>query len=321
MARAEPAEAQRAQLAERAFTPRGRPDSIARRWGRRRWSPSARRGPTPRSWPSGPSRQESNSARLDSAIQRALVAKSAVVGELLGVPAGSHAQVADLAVAEALGDCDTSGELRLQRSASTEEPSEVHTLLLAALTQANQLTESLARALTVNEAACVAARARGRCDSCRQPAAALQRSSTLRHQEPDSPSRASPEASPSRLSDSFSVLETISTLEKETSFDMLSELQLEPSAEDALESNLSSASLAAQLVPLHGGLQRTLSRLLAALPAIEGSRRDMRRALPALRDANAALRAAATKYQTADETSYPADIVDQALQDQPSNGG
>ncbi|XP_073965618.1 LOW QUALITY PROTEIN: rho guanine nucleotide exchange factor 2 [Choristoneura fumiferana] len=239
-----PPRANAAQLAERAFTPRGRPMTASRALEpqalvtisppRANAAQLAERAFTPRE----------QLRRLDSAIQRALVAKSAVVGELLGVPAGSHAQVADLAVAEALGDCDTSGELRLQRSASTEEPSEVHTLLLAALTQANQLTESLARALTVNEAACVAARARGRCDSCRQPAAALQRSSTLRHQDPDSPSRASPEASPSRLSDSFSVLETISTLEKETSFDMLTELQLEPSAEDALESNLSSASLA-----------------------------------------------------------------------------
>ncbi|XP_063630421.1 uncharacterized protein LOC134801755 [Cydia splendana] len=116
--------------------------------------------------------------RLDEVITRSLRAKSAVVAELLGVPADSYAQVADLAVTEALGQCDTSGELRLQRSVSNEEPSEIHTLLLAALTQANQLTESLTRALNVNEAAAVAARARGRCDRCsRHP---LQRSSTLR---------------------------------------------------------------------------------------------------------------------------------------------
>ncbi|XP_061724890.1 rho guanine nucleotide exchange factor 11 isoform X2 [Cydia pomonella] len=237
--------------------------------------------------------------RLDEVISRSLRAKSAVVAELLGVPADSYAQVADLAVAEALGQCDTSGELRLQRSVSNEEPSEIHTLLLAALTQANQLTESLARALTVNEAAAVAARARGRCDRCaKRP---LQRSSTLRARgtdggEPPSPPR-SPGQLDSRLNDSMSMLDTISSLEKEASFDMLSDLEpQEPNAEDSLESNASSASLAAALLPLHGGLQRTLGRLLGALPALEAARRELRRELPALRDANDALRHAPREY-------------------------
>ncbi|XP_047999770.1 A-kinase anchor protein 13-like [Leguminivora glycinivorella] len=262
--------------------------------------------------------------RLDEVINKSLRAKSAVVAELLGVPAESYAQVADLAVAEALGQCDTSGELRLQRSVSNEEPSEIHTLLLAALTQANQLTESLTRALNVNEAAAVAARARGRCDRCaRHP---LQRSSTLRANsreagEPPSPPR-SPGQLESRLNDSASMLDTISSLEKEVSFDMLSDLETqEPSAEDALESNATSASLAASLLPLHSGLQRTLGRLLGSLPALETARRDLRRELPALRDANDALRHAAPHYQLTDEISYPANNLDQSLQDQPSNGG
>ncbi|XP_063390117.1 uncharacterized protein LOC134675737 [Cydia fagiglandana] len=100
----------------------------------------------------------------------------------------------------------------------------------------------------------------------------------------------------SRLDDSVSMLDTISTLEKEASFDMLSDLEpQEPNAEDALESNATSASLAASLLPLHAGLQRTLGRLLGALPALEAARRELRRELPALRDANDALRHAAPR--------------------------
>lgn len=49
--------------------------------------------------------------RLDAAISRALLAKSAVVAELLGVPAHNYAHVAELAVADVMGQV---GELLFQ---------------------------------------------------------------------------------------------------------------------------------------------------------------------------------------------------------------
>ncbi|KAI5630829.1 rhoGEF domain-containing protein [Phthorimaea operculella] len=114
--------------------------------------------------------------RLDEGITRALRAKSAVVADLLGIAPENFDQMAELAIADTLGQMDVMGELRaanLSRQASMEDelkhaPPDMHQLLLAAQAQANQLTEALTKALTVNEAGAVAARSRGRCDSCRK---------------------------------------------------------------------------------------------------------------------------------------------------------
>ncbi|XP_028169195.1 rho guanine nucleotide exchange factor 11-like isoform X2 [Ostrinia furnacalis] len=120
--------------------------------------------------------------RLDEGIVAALAAKRALVGRALGVPAPAHAHLAELAVAEALGDLDINRELRATRQSSREssdddapqEP-DVMQLLLAAHEQATQLTEAISKALTVNEAAVVAARARrGRCNNCRGPVVSQQ---------------------------------------------------------------------------------------------------------------------------------------------------
>ncbi|XP_013134247.1 PREDICTED: uncharacterized protein LOC106100053 [Papilio polytes] len=102
--------------------------------------------------------------RLDEVISRALRAKSTIVGELLGVPADCYAQVADLAVADTLGQVDMSD---METAGAADGEVDIHQLLLAAHEQANQLTELLTKALSVDETSAMAARS-GRCDTCRR---------------------------------------------------------------------------------------------------------------------------------------------------------
>ncbi|KPJ01237.1 Rho guanine nucleotide exchange factor 12 [Papilio xuthus] len=122
-------------------------------------------GTAPLAHPPPPSTRRERLRRLDEVISRALRAKSSIVGELLGVPAESYAQVADLAVAETLGQVDMSD--MEPAGAQAEGEVDIHQLLLAAHEQANQLTELLAKALTVDETSAMAARS-GRCDTCRR---------------------------------------------------------------------------------------------------------------------------------------------------------
>ncbi|KAJ0170642.1 hypothetical protein K1T71_014013 [Dendrolimus kikuchii] len=274
--------------------------------------------------------------RLDEVIRCALRAKSAIVAEVLGVPPQSYAQVADLAVAEALGQVDVEQELRsargqLARSESVDDDSEpaepdMHQLLLAAQTQANQLTSYVRRALTVNEAGVVAARARGHCDTCRR------RPDRREHHDVPEALDKSEDELPSNACEVSKANESVSSeraLEKDVSFDMLAELDVtnkedsaaEDSAEDCLESNASAAELASRLVGVSCGLQRTLARLLAVLPTPRGER-ALREQVAVLREANDALRAKArTDYYKSTELLFAKEDMDTSIQDQPSNGG
>ncbi|XP_047037957.1 LOW QUALITY PROTEIN: uncharacterized protein LOC124643134 [Helicoverpa zea] len=256
--------------------------------------------------------------RLDDVISRALRAKCAVVGAALGVPPAEHAQLAELAVADALGDVDVCSELRqsrpnLSRSSSADEESgpDLHQLLLAAHAQATALTRSLQRALQVSEADAVAARA-GRCDSCR----VKQRV---------------------RTHESFELVgcgeldvsgaESTETLERDVA---AAERELRPahsghavcddSLEDALECGGSAALLATRLAPLAGGLAAALRRALAAAPRAQAER-AAREQLAALREQNDALRALALADHTTEEIALPKTGLDSSIQEQPSNGG
>ncbi|KAM3968855.1 LOW QUALITY PROTEIN: rho guanine nucleotide exchange factor 2 [Aphomia sociella] len=293
--------------------------------------------------------------RLDSVIQRALRAKSGVVGALLGIPPPQYAQFADLAVADALGQVDVASELRLSRQCSRGSDDEVepdlHQLLLAAHAQAHHLTSQLSRMMYVTEAGTVAARARrGVCDSCRPtvgqpgqsgqpgqtghtgPRRPLARASTIRSEDNIEPPFEKLDNTEERLDDSdFKISDSmtlIESLDREISFDMLSELDgsidvLEDEAEDVLEGGAEArvAALACRLAGAAGGLGSTLGRVLAALPALQAERRTLRQQLAAAREANDALRARLKDSQVPDEILLSKSGADQSTQDQPSNGG
>ncbi|KAL0859721.1 hypothetical protein ABMA27_010083 [Loxostege sticticalis] len=314
--------------------------------------------------------------RLDEGIRAALAAKSAIVGRVLGVPPPQHKHLAELAVAEALGEVDIHRELRATRQSSRDssdddallEP-DVRQLLLAAHEQANQLTEAISKALTVNEAAVVAARARrGRCNNCR--------GSTVSQQSAGSPSQPAvasvasvvtpvaslvtpavnrtsvadlPELPPRPILEDSSdpsidrqVLESMSLLEQslssDASYDLLGDVDdapaavasgagpVEGNAEEALESNASAAVLAARLSRLSCGVQRSVSRLLLALPADTAQRKALRAELSARTERADRLHAALNArrhadYQMTDEIYFMKPEAEQPIQDQPSNGG
>ncbi|XP_068624314.1 rho guanine nucleotide exchange factor 11 [Battus philenor] len=257
--------------------------------------------------------------RLDEVISRALRAKSSIVGELLGVPADSYAHLADMAVADTLGQVDMS-----EMEPTESDEVDIHQLLLAAHEQANQLTEMLSRALTLDESGAVAARS-GRCDNCRR---------APRPQE-------SPEAAADR-SDEISELENCLRASEELvesaddSYDLLPDLarpvplvDCEPPFEG------SQAAGAARLARRLGGparaLSSALSRLLAHTPPQLARAHAARGLLAAQRDAADALRAALAHhphhahhpdYQMTDDITFPKAVdVDRSMQDQPSNGG
>ncbi|XP_022828707.1 uncharacterized protein LOC111358056 [Spodoptera litura] len=281
--------------------------------------------------------------RLDSVIAKALRAKSSIVGSVLGVPPQDYAQFADLAVADALGEVDVCGELRvsrggISRSSSVEDDApatDLHQLLLAAHAQAAQLTRCLQRALWVSEAGAVAARARpGRCDSCRhRELLPLQTESFEMISGPeeldiptDGPA-ATPAAGPALPALGACDPVDAEVLEKEMS-EALAEYELPPdgtgcedNAEDALECGGSAPLLAARVLRVSAGLQTTLSRALAGLQPAAALR--ARQHAAALRDANDALRARAARpdHHTTEEISIPKAGLDPSIQDQPSNGG
>ncbi|XP_053620775.1 uncharacterized protein RhoGEF2 isoform X2 [Plodia interpunctella] len=265
--------------------------------------------------------------RLDDGISKMLRAKSAVVADMLGVPPNCYAQVSELAVADTLGQVDVRGELRLWRqssrgSSADEDAAEpdLHQLLLAAHAQTSHLLEGLSKMTNVSEAAAVSARSgrRGRCGRC-----------CRRYDEPPEPLmdkslQEEPIAAESRHRPELSTTSAMDLL-SDTSFDMLSDLDAGVDVEDdddGLDVNLSSAEMAARLSTIAGGLTGTLSRLLAAVPALEASRRALRNELSAVREANDALRARyRTEHQMTEDTALPKAGPDQSIQDQPSNGG
>ncbi|XP_026732582.1 rho guanine nucleotide exchange factor 1-like isoform X2 [Trichoplusia ni] len=241
--------------------------------------------------------------RLDEVIARALRAKAGIVGAVLGVPPHSYAHLADLAVADSLGEVDVCGELQLPARGA-----ELQQLLLAAHAQAARLTRELSRALSVTEAAAVAARARpGRCDSCARRSDA--------HDNMVGAVAADDAA-------------TAEALDREVSdamldFDVTQEdvAGCDDSFDDVLESPRSGAALASRLLGVSGGLQATLAQALTAAPA-PGALRDLRAHLAALTDHNHALRARAyNDHQTTEEIAFSKGGLDPSIQDQPSNGG
>ncbi|KAG6458054.1 hypothetical protein O3G_MSEX010643 [Manduca sexta] len=291
--------------------------------------------------------------RLDEMIKICLAAKTNIVAELLGVPKHSYAQVADLAVAESLGYVDVNRELRssrgrLSRAASIhadpEEEPDLHHLLLAAHTQATQLTTEVRRALSVSEPAAVSARVRrpaparrDTCDACAHRA----------HTPAPAPAPTATRLAPPELAESSEVDKSVAdspsehkwrslaaalqadpAVEGELSFDMLSDLDVSApddldaaSGEDAPDVCVSGAELAVRVSGAASGLQRALSVLLAA--SAQAPRDALRAELAALRDANDALRARllAHEHRPADENSLREESVEPPVQDQPSNGG
>ncbi|XP_060807923.1 uncharacterized protein LOC106130397 [Amyelois transitella] len=277
--------------------------------------------------------------RIDSGIGRLLRAKAALVGELLAVPRGCYAEVCELAVADTLGQVDVRNELRLWRQSSrgssdedTSAEPDLNQLLLAAHAQTSHLLEGLSKMMTVSESAAVAARSRrGRCGRCCRR---LLRGSTggSRDEPPsDPPASEKPTSQEAGVASEPRPRPELSTasaadLLSDTSFDMLSDLDVgvdvEDDPDDELDADLSSAEMAARLSTMASGLNGTLSRLLAAYPALEASRRALRNELSAVREANDALRARfRTDHQMTDETALPKVGPDQSIQDQPSNGG
>ncbi|XP_075987667.1 rho guanine nucleotide exchange factor 2 isoform X2 [Anticarsia gemmatalis] len=262
--------------------------------------------------------------RLDDVINRALRAKSHIVGAALGVPPQQYTHLADLAVAEALGEVDVSGELRLSRgqlsrSCSEEEASsqqpDLYQLLLAAHAQATQLTRYVARALTVSEADTVAARARaGRCDTCQR----APRTYKTNHQAESFELVGHVEES--ELDDSLAVTEALERDVRDTLPHDMSDVA-EDSAEEALECSGNAALLAARVSTVSRGLHAALSRLLAAAPP-PGAERALREHAAVLREQNDALRARARPdHQNTDEVPFPKAGLDPSIQEQPSNGG
>ncbi|XP_038217282.1 uncharacterized protein LOC119836103 isoform X7 [Zerene cesonia] len=256
--------------------------------------------------------------RLDAAIARALSAKSAVVGELLGLPPRAFAHLAELAVADTLGHDDLSGDLRPNEMSVESEP-DIHQLLLAAQAQANQLTEMLSSALSISEATAMRVRS-GRCDSCRA------RDARFNSSEAPDTSMSMDEIADgefprenNKLNQSQSQPQSQSL---DASFDMLpdasQEIQ-EPDIDSYLAADgAGAAALAARLAGVSGGLQAALGRLVAALPALHAQRAALRHELALSREREQ--RARADKRMT-EEMSILKDGVDQSIQDQPSNGG
>ncbi|XP_037292593.1 rho guanine nucleotide exchange factor 11 [Manduca sexta] len=292
--------------------------------------------------------------RLDEMIKICLAAKTNIVAELLGVPKHSYAQVADLAVAESLGYVDVNRELRssrgrLSRAASIhadpEEEPDLHHLLLAAHTQATQLTTEVRRALSVSEPAAVSARVRrpaparrDTCDACAHrahtPAPAPAPTATrlappeLAAESSEVDKSAADSPSEHKWRSLAAALQADPAVEGELSFDMLSDLDVSApddldaaSGEDAPDVCVSGAELAVRVSGAASGLQRALSVLLAA--SAQAPRDALRAELAALRDANDALRARllAHEHRPADENSLREESVEPPVQDQPSNGG
>nr|XP_032524681.1 rho guanine nucleotide exchange factor 12 isoform X2 [Danaus plexippus plexippus] len=227
--------------------------------------------------------------RLDEVISRTLKAKSAVVAEVLGIPAQNYRHLAELAVAETLGQVDICGELPAPRDA--EPGADLHTLLLAAQTQANQLSESLSAALSSSETGLVLARS-GRCDSC------------VRHTrevspEPDREGRASCR---------------VSCRDDRDSLDDSTDHRLE----HLMDGSMSAAALATRLVGGVCGLQSTLAALLAALPAVERDRDQLRAELAVLRERSDRER---RDYHHPAEDIFSKGSLEQSFQEHPSNGG
>ncbi|XP_061381047.1 rho guanine nucleotide exchange factor 12 isoform X2 [Danaus plexippus] len=227
--------------------------------------------------------------RLDEVISRTLKAKSAVVAEVLGIPAQNYRHLAELAVAETLGQVDICGELPAPRDA--EPGADLHTLLLAAQTQANQLSESLSVALSSSETGLVLARS-GRCDSC------------VRHTrevspEPDREGRASCR---------------VSCRDDRDSLDDSTDHRLE----HLMDGSMSAAALATRLVGGVCGLQSTLAALLAALPAVERDRDQLRAELAVLRERSDRER---RDYHHPAEDIFSKGSLEQSFQEHPSNGG
>ncbi|CAK1549163.1 unnamed protein product [Leptosia nina] len=258
--------------------------------------------------------------RLDEAISRALQAKSAVVAEILGVPADSFSHMAELAVADTLGHVDLCADLRPHEMSVEGEP-DVHQLLLAAQAQANQLTEALSGALSVNEASVVRARS-GRCDSCKNRTL---RPSTYAHNN-DSMDNSTlisddPVGDMSRVSDADA---SHATQSFDTSYEMLNDVDnelRERTVENAFAEEIRSSSasqLASSLVGISCGLQASLGRLVALLPAIDTNRQELRASLAATRERVEKL---AYDRKISEEMSFPNENVAHSIQDQPSNGG
>ncbi|XP_052742710.1 LOW QUALITY PROTEIN: rho guanine nucleotide exchange factor 11 [Bicyclus anynana] len=216
--------------------------------------------------------------RLDEAISNALRAKSAVVAELLGVPPNSFTHLAELAVADTMGQVDICGGVVPSEADSAPD---LHQLLLAAQAQANQLTETLSGALALSDASSVAARS-GRCDSCRRP----------RH----APDKCIEPTSDRSAEDAERRAERLrERSEGDASFDMLHDLSTnEPNAVDSvLEDEVGAAGaarLAGRLVGGVCGVQAALAAMLSALPALEHERRSLRAEVATLRDRVDALR-------------------------------
>ncbi|CAF4953232.1 unnamed protein product [Pieris macdunnoughi] len=254
--------------------------------------------------------------RLDEAISQALQAKSAVIAELLGVPPESYSHMAELAVAETMGQVDLCGDLR-PNDESNGEP-DVHQLLLAAQAQANQLTEALSSALSLSETSAVRARS-GRCDSCRSRT--LRPSATPRNDESADNWTLVEDSRPGDVSHPS---ETAPTQSVDQSFDLLTDVdnQLrEPTVDAAFAEEISAsgeAQLARNLVGVACGLQASLGRLVAALPALQQDRVSLRSSLAAARERAERL---AHDKKVSEDMTFPNESVDQSMQDQPSNGG
>ncbi|CAG9572571.1 unnamed protein product [Danaus chrysippus] len=223
--------------------------------------------------------------RLDEVISRTLKAKSAVVAALLGIPDHNYTHLAELAVAETMGQVDICGELPAPRDA--EPSADLHTLLLAAQTQANQLSECLSSALSSSEAGLVLARS-GRCDSC-------VRSNREVSPEPQREARVSCRE------------------ERDTTHDTT-----DHRLEHLIDGSRSAAALASRLVGGVCGLQSTLAALLAALPAVERDRDQLRAELAVLRDRSDRER---RDYLHPADDIFSKGTLEQSFQEHPSNGG
>ncbi|CAH0598597.1 unnamed protein product [Chrysodeixis includens] len=257
--------------------------------------------------------------RLDEVIGRALRAKAGIVGAVLGVPPHSYAHLADLAVADSLGEVDVCGELRLAGGRPAPGEADLQQLLLAAHAQAAQLTRELRRALSVTDAAAVAARSRhcGACDTCHaRPGTARDSSEPfvmLNYPVGAVTADDAPSAEALERDVSDAMLDFDVTHDDVTGCD--------DNIDDALECSSSGFQLASRLLAVSGGLQATLAQALTAAPAPHALR-DLRAHLAALTDHNHALRArAAHDHQTTEEIAFSKGGLDPSIQDQPSNGG
>ncbi|CAG9789939.1 unnamed protein product [Diatraea saccharalis] len=183
----------------------------------------------------------------------------------------------------------------------TDSP-DVRQLLLAAHAQASQLTQAISRALSVNEAAALAARTRrGRCDRCRQRTDSNESSEKVVAGELLDP------ALEKQVADSMSALER--GLHSEPTIDAT---DVEGDAERALESNASAAILAARVSSLSSGLQGAVRGLLDALPAIELRAVQARRQLALAREREDRIHHA--DYQMTDEIYFLKPEAEQPIQ-------